>query len=198
MKRLGRYELVGLIAAGGMAKVYLARVYGEGGFEREMAVKVMHDHLRDDPDFVMMFLDEARLAARLRHPNVVPTLDVQKTNEALFLVMEFIEGLSLSALLRQVREKVYRSLVDAGELEWDEAKGEIRQQPAFLGPTLASEVERLSEVVEAPKLDVKHKLKITAPIIPFILSYEGEVELRSGLNLEVAWQRLVTKVRSER
>ena len=78
------------------------------------------------------------------------------------------------------------------------ALSEIRQQPALFGPTLASEVECLSEVVEAPKLDVKHKLKITAPIIPFILSYEGEVELRSGLNLEVAWQRLVTKVRGER
>lgn len=112
-----------------MAKVYLGRVHGEGGFEREMAVKVMHDHLRDDPDFVKMFLDEARLAARLRHPNVVPTLDVQKTPQALYLVMEFIEGLTLSALLRQVCEKVYRSLVDQSELEWDDARGEIRQQP---------------------------------------------------------------------
>ncbi len=76
---------------------------------------------------------------------------------------------------------------------------EIRQQRlALFDPTLASEVERLSEVIEAPKLDVKHKLKVTAPIIPFILSYEGEVELKSGLNLEVAWQRLVAKVRGER
>ncbi|MBW2529460.1 MAG: serine/threonine protein kinase, partial [Deltaproteobacteria bacterium] len=105
MQSLGRYQLRGLIAAGGMAKVYLAQVVGEGGFERDVAVKVMHDHLLHDRDFVAMFLDEARVAARIRHPNVVPTLDVQKTPSAMFLVMEFIEGLSLSNLLRQLRQR---------------------------------------------------------------------------------------------
>src|SRR5512147_901782 len=102
---LGRYELLGEIATGGMAKVYLGRVVGEGGFEREVAVKVMHEHLATDPDFVAMFLDEARLAARIRHPNVVPTLDVQKTDEVMFLVMDFIEGLSLAGMIKQVKKK---------------------------------------------------------------------------------------------
>jgi hypothetical protein len=75
---------------------------------------------------------------------------------------------------------------------------EIRQQGVALSdPILVNEVERVSEVVDAPTLDVKHKLKITAPIIPLILAYEGEVELQSGLNLEAAWQRLVAKVRGE-
>ena len=72
---------------------------------------------------------------------------------------------------------------------------EIRQRGAALpDPALASEIESLSEVFDAPKLDAKHKLKITVPIIPFLLSYEGEVELKSGLNLEAAWKRLVARV----
>lgn len=76
------------------------------------------------------------------------------------------------------------------------ALSEIRQQEIALSdPTLVSEATRLSEVVDAPKLDVKHKLKVTAPIIPLILSYEGKVELGSGLNLEAAWQRLVQSAR---
>lgn len=102
---LGRYELLGLIATGGMGKVYLARAVGEGGFEREVALKVMHDHLLLEPDFIGMFLDEARLAARIRHPHVVPTLDIQKTDTNLFLVMEFVEGLTASSLLKQLRRR---------------------------------------------------------------------------------------------
>ena len=63
----------------------------------------MHEHIADDPDFVAMFLDEARLAARIHHPNVVSTIDVQKTESAMFLVMEYIEGASLRHVLRSVR-----------------------------------------------------------------------------------------------
>ena len=72
--RAGRYELLRAIASGGMATVHLGRALGEGGFERLVAVKVMHAHLAEEPEFVAMFLDEARLAARIRHPNVVPNL----------------------------------------------------------------------------------------------------------------------------
>jgi len=75
------------------------------------------------------------------------------------------------------------------------ALSEIRRQGVSVSDsTLANEVECLSEVVDAPKLDIKHKLKIAVPIIPFILSYEGEVELKSGLNLEATWKRLVARV----
>jgi hypothetical protein len=73
---------------------------------------------------------------------------------------------------------------------------EIRQKETFLAEShLTSEIEDLSDVVDAPKLDVSHKLKITVPIIPFILSYEGEMALKSGMNLESAWHRLLSKVR---
>ncbi|HEY2516665.1 MAG TPA: protein kinase, partial [Polyangiaceae bacterium] len=75
-RHIGRYSLFGEIASGGMATVYLGRQRGQAGFARTVAIKRLHSHHAKEPDFVAMFLDEARLAARIRHPNVVPTLDV--------------------------------------------------------------------------------------------------------------------------
>ncbi len=97
--RLGRYELIGEIASGGMATVHLARAIGAKGFTRLVAIKKLHAHLEKDEEFVAMFLDEARLAAKIRHPNVVPTLDVE-ADDGLYLVMEYIEGDRLSELMR--------------------------------------------------------------------------------------------------
>ena len=101
---LGRYALYGEIAAGGMATVHLARLIGPVGFARTVAIKRLHPHLAKDPDFVGMFLEEARLAARVKHPNVVSTLDVVNEDGELFLVMEYIAGESLSRLVRKARE----------------------------------------------------------------------------------------------
>ena len=102
--KLGRYALYGEIAAGGMATVHLARLLGPVGFARTVAIKRLHPHLAKDPDFTNMFLEEARLAARVRHPNVVATLDVVSDDGELFLVMEYIAGESLSRLVRKARE----------------------------------------------------------------------------------------------
>ncbi|HLM75303.1 MAG TPA: serine/threonine-protein kinase, partial [Polyangiaceae bacterium] len=103
--RIGRYEVIRAIASGGMATVHLARTVGEGGFERLVAIKVMHPHIATDPAFVAMFLDEARLAARIRHPNVVATHDVQKSPAGVFLVMDYIDGPSLHHVLRSLHER---------------------------------------------------------------------------------------------
>ena len=101
-KKLGRYEMLAQLAAGGMATVYVARAQGVAGFERLVAIKVLHPHLAHDDEFISMFLDEARLAARIRHPNVVPTLDISDSQgDGYFLVMEYIEGDHLGALLRE-------------------------------------------------------------------------------------------------
>jgi len=99
-RRLGRYTLHGEIASGGMATVHFGRLTGEGGFSRIVAIKCMHKHLAEDPEFRAMFLDEARLAARIRHPNVVSTIDIGSTDEGMFLVMEYVTGESLAALIR--------------------------------------------------------------------------------------------------
>lgn len=101
-RQFGRYETLRPIAKGGMATVYLARVVGEGGFEREVALKLMHPHLAEDPEFVGMFLDEARLAARIRHANVVSVLEVGRESGELFLVMELVDGHALQAIMRHL------------------------------------------------------------------------------------------------
>ncbi|MEM9195344.1 MAG: serine/threonine-protein kinase [Myxococcota bacterium] len=101
-RRLGRYEVLTQLATGGMATVYVARAVGMAGFERLVAVKVLHPHLAHEEEFITMFLDEARLAARIRHPNVVATLDISDSDGAgFFLVMDYIEGDHQGALLRE-------------------------------------------------------------------------------------------------
>src|SRR5215472_8483776 len=97
---LGRYALYDVIASGGMARVHLGRLVGPVGFSRTVAIKRLHPQYATDPEFVSMFLDEARLAARVRHPNVVSTVDVVATEGELFLVMEYVQGESLARLLR--------------------------------------------------------------------------------------------------
>jgi serine/threonine-protein kinase len=98
-QRVDRYELMGEIASGGMATVYLARLTGMGGFQRFVAMKRLHPHLASEKEFVEMFLDEARIAARIHHPNVVPILEVGASQVGYYLVMEYIEGDTLARLL---------------------------------------------------------------------------------------------------
>jgi eukaryotic-like serine/threonine-protein kinase len=98
-QRVDRYELMGEIASGGMATVYLARLTGMGGFQRFVAMKRLHPHLASEKEFVEMFLDEARIAARIHHPNVVPILEVGASPVGYYLVMEYIEGDTLARLL---------------------------------------------------------------------------------------------------
>jgi serine/threonine-protein kinase len=99
---VGRYAIYAEIASGGMASVHLGRLLGPVGFSRTVAIKRLHAHLAKDPEFTAMFLDEARLAARIRHPNVVSTLDVGASKGELFLVMDYVHGESLAQLLRNV------------------------------------------------------------------------------------------------
>ena len=102
---IGRYLVFGEIASGGMATVHYGRLTGSVGFARTVAIKRLHPQFAKDPEFVTMFLDEARLAGRIRHPNVVPTLDVVATDGEIFLAMEYVQGESLSKLLKTARAK---------------------------------------------------------------------------------------------
>lgn len=107
---MGRYELLFRIASGGMAEVYAARVQGEAGFEKLVAVKRMLPTLADDEEFVQMFLDEARLAANISSPYVVQTLDLGRDGDgALFIAMELIVGVTLSRIMKEAA-KVRRAV----------------------------------------------------------------------------------------
>jgi tetratricopeptide (TPR) repeat protein len=109
---IGRYALYEVIATGGMAAVHFGRLLGAAGFSRTVAVKRLHGQLARDPEFVRMLLDEGRVAARVRHPNVVPTLDVLATDDELLLVMEYVHGESLAECLRVAQGRKERIPAD--------------------------------------------------------------------------------------
>ncbi len=101
VRNLGRYQLYDELASGGMGTIHLGRISGAAGFARVVAVKRLHEHRARDPKFVSMLVDEARLAARIRHSNVAATLDVVSLSGELFVVMEYVHGTSLSHLMAQ-------------------------------------------------------------------------------------------------
>ncbi|HEX5061494.1 MAG TPA: protein kinase, partial [Kofleriaceae bacterium] len=101
---VGRYLLHRKIARGGMATIHIARLMGDVGFSRIVAAKRMHPELAEDREFVSMFLDEARIASKVHHRNVVPVLDVVTYGEEVVLVQEYVHGAPLSLLLRAACE----------------------------------------------------------------------------------------------
>jgi ABC-type multidrug transport system ATPase subunit len=101
----GRYTVHDEIASGGMATVHVGTMRGPFGFASTVAIKRLHASLSKDPEFVAMFIDEARLASRVRHPNVVPVLDVYAEEGELSLVMEYVDGESLARLWRLTNER---------------------------------------------------------------------------------------------
>ena len=104
-RSIGRYVLFREVAHGGMATVHLGRLRGPAGFARTVAIKRLHPQYARDPEFVSMFLDEARLAARVQHPNVVSVLDVVAAEGELFLVMDYVHGEAFGKLLRLARDE---------------------------------------------------------------------------------------------
>ncbi len=98
---LGRYQLLSRLAIGGMAEVYLARQGELSGFKTLVVVKKVLPHLAMKPDFIAMFLDEARIASMLDHPNVVRITEVGRTETEYFLAMELVQGKPLAAILQQ-------------------------------------------------------------------------------------------------
>ena len=96
--RVGDFEILGPLRTGGMATLFVGRRIGAAGFERPVAVKVVHSHLAEDPDFIKMFVDEALLSARIHHPNVVHVEHLGELDGKYYLVMELVDGCSLAQL----------------------------------------------------------------------------------------------------
>ena len=106
--KLDRYELLCPIAEGGMARVWIARQTGKHGFEKLVAIKTILPKLASDTSFQAMFVDEARIAARIDHANVAHVLDVGEQHGTTFLVMEYVDGEALSVLQRALKKKGQR------------------------------------------------------------------------------------------
>lgn len=102
--QVGRYELLLELASGGMATVYIGRQRGAGGFERIVAIKRMHPHIGAVPELAASFLDEARIASLIHHPNVVSVHDVHESDGERLLVMDYVDGVSLAALVKSARK----------------------------------------------------------------------------------------------
>lgn len=96
---IGRYDIVRKLGSGGMAEVYLAKAQGEAGFEKLFALKVLHKSMTTEAMVVEHFLDEARLASRLSHPNIVQISDLGRADDEYFIAMEFIDGSDLERLM---------------------------------------------------------------------------------------------------
>lgn len=134
---VGRYVLHAPIARGGMATIHLARLHGAEGFSRTVAAKRLHPQFAEDAEFVRMLLDEARIASKIHHPNVVPVLDVVQAGTEVILVEEYVHGVPLDKLLRAAAQQRTRMPVNvvvailsgvlAGLTAVHEAKDELGQ-----------------------------------------------------------------------
>jgi serine/threonine protein kinase len=102
-ERFGRYRLIRRLAQGGMAEIWLAHEQSQPN--RDLVIKRIHPHLASDTQFVMMFLDEARIAARLDHPGCVTIFDLGRHEDSYYLAMEYIHGEDIRAIARQARKK---------------------------------------------------------------------------------------------
>jgi serine/threonine-protein kinase len=105
-RKFGKYTLICRLASGGMANLYLAKLVGREGFEKYVAIKRIHEHLSEENLFIKMFVDEARLAARISHPNVAQVIELDHLDGSHFIAMEYVDGESLATLLRRARPKI--------------------------------------------------------------------------------------------
>src|SRR5690349_7339368 len=105
---LGRYKLIERLATGGMAEIYRASASASRGVERMVAIKRILPHLAKEPEFVEMFIDEARLMSQLSHPKIVQVHDFGEIDGELFIAMELVDGVDALALLRACSRSAVR------------------------------------------------------------------------------------------
>ncbi len=159
--RFGKYNLIGKLGHGGMAEVFLSYVAGPAGFRKLNVIKRLHDHLLEEPGFLSMFLDEARLAARLNHPNVVQTNEVGEFDEQYFLAMEFLEGQPLDRIRKRC------------------ARRDVIPPPRIVAKIVAEALEGLSYAHELEDYDGTPLNVIHRDISPHnvFVTYRGMVKL---------------------
>ncbi len=112
MNTLGRYTLIRRLATGGMGEIYLAESEGAANFKKRVAIKRILPHLATNEDFVRKFIDEAHLMVQLQHGNIMPVLELSETDGELYIVMEYLPGRDLKAVIRRLRADGRRIPVD--------------------------------------------------------------------------------------
>ncbi|MEM1007724.1 MAG: protein kinase, partial [Myxococcota bacterium] len=100
--QFGKYSIFSKVAIGGMAEIFLARQEGLGGFSKTVVLKCILPHLAKEKEFITMFLDEARVAALLTHPNIVQIYDIDEHNGIYFIAMEYVKGYNLGKIRRKI------------------------------------------------------------------------------------------------
>src|SRR6476619_5058876 len=98
---IGKFQVVGKLGRGGMAEIYGCRLQGIGGFDKEVVVKRIVPECAGDPNFVRMFLDEARVAANLTHPNIVQVYEIGEQDGVPYIAMEYVKGVTLGIVIRE-------------------------------------------------------------------------------------------------
>lgn len=158
---LGRYELLQELGTGGMASVFLARASGPAGFQKWFAIKRIHPHLAKETRFVEMFLDEARIAASVQHPNVAQVVELGAIEGDYFLTMEYLHGEHLGRLTA-------RAVKEEGHLPFEEA--------AWIAARAAAGLHAAHESVDATgrRMDLVHRDVSPQNIF---LTYDGQVKV---------------------
>jgi tRNA A-37 threonylcarbamoyl transferase component Bud32 len=157
---LGRYVVRRKLAEGGMAEIFLAAVEGPEGFEKEVVIKRIRSHFASEPGFVRMFVDEARVASRLHHPNIVQIFDFDRHEDSYYIAMEYVRGHSLWELRRRCRELV-------------------RPLPPVLSAWVGAEVARALEHAHGLELNGERVGLVHRDVTPHnvLLSFDGAVKL---------------------
>ena len=158
---IGPYRVIAQLARGGMGVIYLAVTHGPGGFSKILVVKELKASLAEEEEFVLMFLREARLAARLNHPNVVQTLDVRSEGDRHLIAMEFIDGQSLDRIMRRTQ------------------KLEVEVPVEVLLHVIVQLLEALHYIHAVPDLDGNHMNLIHRDVSPqnVLVAYDGQVKI---------------------
>ena len=115
-RAFGPYRLVRQIAVGGMAEIHLAKTRGIAGFEKYVALKMIHPNFAQDEQFIQMLIDEAKIAVQLQHVNIAQTFDLGRVGETYYITMEYVDGADMYKILRRGSEQDVDMPLDASNV----------------------------------------------------------------------------------
>ncbi|HEY6175475.1 MAG TPA: serine/threonine-protein kinase, partial [Kofleriaceae bacterium] len=160
-RQFGPYKLVRQIAVGGMAEIHLAKTAGIAGFEKYVALKMIHPNFAEDEQFIQMLVDEAKIAVQLTHGNIAQTFDLGRVGETYYITMEYVDGADLYKILRRASERDLEMPLDVC---------------AFIGKEVSSALDHAHRKRDhaGKSLGIVHRDVSPQNVL---VSYSGEVKL---------------------